>query len=139
TDLVSVLKKIACDEAIFAPQLACSYLAASAFITYKDPPPVFPALEAMEGGQTAGKNAVGTIEGGGGGRWAAVRRNVREKALATWSDDLKVWPAANLIGFSFVPRNIRPAYASCIQLGWQCYLSSVGFRRPAAPVGPASS
>lgn len=32
TDLKSVVKKIACDEAIFAPQLAVSYLAASAYI-----------------------------------------------------------------------------------------------------------
>lgn len=32
TDLKSVLKKIACDEAVFAPQLACSYLAVSAYI-----------------------------------------------------------------------------------------------------------
>lgn len=32
TDLKSVLKKIACDEAVFAPQLACSYLATSAYI-----------------------------------------------------------------------------------------------------------
>lgn len=32
TDLRSVAKKIACDEAIFAPQLAFTYLASSAFI-----------------------------------------------------------------------------------------------------------
>jgi len=32
TDLKSVLKKIACDEAVFAPQLACSYLATSSYI-----------------------------------------------------------------------------------------------------------
>ena len=32
TDLKSVVKKIACDEAVFAPQLACSYLATSAYI-----------------------------------------------------------------------------------------------------------
>lgn len=32
TDLKSVLKKIACDEAVFGPQLACSYLAVSAYI-----------------------------------------------------------------------------------------------------------
>lgn len=32
TDLKSVVKKIACDEAVFAPQLAVSYLAASAYI-----------------------------------------------------------------------------------------------------------
>lgn len=32
TDLKNVLKKIACDEAVFAPQLACSYLATSAYI-----------------------------------------------------------------------------------------------------------
>lgn len=27
-----MVKKIACDEAVFAPQLACSYLATSAYI-----------------------------------------------------------------------------------------------------------
>ncbi|CAN0287769.1 unnamed protein product, partial [Hapterophycus canaliculatus] len=32
TPKVCVLKKIACDEAVFAPQLAVSYLAASAYI-----------------------------------------------------------------------------------------------------------
>lgn len=96
TDLKSVLKKIACDEAIFAPQLACSYLATSAYI--QSP-----------------------------GDWNAVSDNVQNKVVTTWQNDLKLWPIANLIGFSFVPRPIRPLYASGVQLIWQCYLSTTGF------------
>ncbi|CAM9701464.1 unnamed protein product [Choristocarpus tenellus] len=105
-DVASVLKKIACDEAVFAPQLACSYLATSAYIS----------------SSTSGNS----VED----RWRAVRQNVLDKALTTWSNDLKLWPAANFIGFTFIPRNVRPIYASAVQLAWQCYLSKVGFSPP---------
>lgn len=47
--------------------------------------------------------------------------------VTTWQNDLKLWPMANLIGFSLVPRPIRPLYASGVQLIWQCYLSSTSF------------
>eukprot|EP00611_Tribonema_gayanum_P013277 TRINITY_DN2409_c0_g1_i1.p1 TRINITY_DN2409_c0_g1~~TRINITY_DN2409_c0_g1_i1.p1 ORF type:complete len:198 (-),score=55.60 TRINITY_DN2409_c0_g1_i1:669-1262(-) len=97
TDPVSVIKKICCDEAVFAPQLAVSYLATSAYVARP-------------------------------GDWGYVRENVRTKALETWSNDMKLWPIANFFGFSFVPIAVRPAYASAIQLVWQTYLSSVGFR-----------
>eukprot|EP00903_Cladosiphon_okamuranus_P014033 g13050.t1 len=96
TDLKSVLKKIVCDEAVFAPQLACSYLATSAYI--QSP-----------------------------GDWNAVSDNVQNKVVTTWQNDLKLWPMANLVGFSLVPRPIRPLYASGVQLIWQCYLSSTSF------------
>ncbi|CAM9114044.1 unnamed protein product [Ectocarpus fasciculatus] len=99
TDLKSVLKKIACDEAVFAPQLACSYLATSAYI--QSP-----------------------------GDWEAVGENVKGKVFTTWQNDLKLWPMANLIGFSLVPRSIRPLYTSSVQLVWQCYLSTAGFGAP---------
>ncbi|CAN0110362.1 unnamed protein product [Sphacelaria rigidula] len=52
----------------------------------------------------------------------------------TWKNDLKLWPMANLFGFSFVPRAVRPMYASGVQLAWQCYLSTVGFKRPLPPM-----
>eukprot|EP00752_Nemacystus_decipiens_P008864 g7910.t1 len=100
TDLKSVLKKIACDEVVFAPQLACSYLATSAYI--QSP-----------------------------GDWNAVSDNVQDKVVTTWQNDLKLWPMANLIGFSVVPRPIRPLYASGVQLVWQCYLSTTSFASPA--------
>ncbi|CAM9286976.1 unnamed protein product [Scytosiphon promiscuus] len=99
TDLKSVVKKIACDEAVFAPQLAVSYLATSAYI--QSP-----------------------------GDWGAVRENVESKVVTTWQNDLKLWPMANLIGFSLVPRAVRPLYASGVQLLWQCYLSTAGFSPP---------
>lgn len=47
--------------------------------------------------------------------------------VTTWQNDLKLWPMANLIGFSLVPRPIRPLYASGVQLIWQCYLSTSSF------------
>lgn len=47
--------------------------------------------------------------------------------MTTWQNDLKLWPMANLVGFSLVPRPIRPLYASGVQLIWQCYLSSTSF------------
>lgn len=53
-----------------------------------------------------------------------------EQVVTTWQNDLKLWPMANLIGFSLVPRPIRPLYASGVQLIWQCYLSSAGFAGP---------
>lgn len=52
------------------------------------------------------------------------------KVLTTWQNDLKLWPMANLIGFSLVPRAVRPLYASGVQLLWQCYLSTAGFSTP---------
>ena len=50
-----------------------------------------------------------------------------KQVVTTWQNDLKLWPMANLIGFSLVPRPIRPLYASGVQLIWQCYLSSTSF------------
>lgn len=50
-----------------------------------------------------------------------------EQVVTTWQNDLKLWPMANLIGFSLVPRPMRPLYASGVQLIWQCYLSSTSF------------
>lgn len=97
TDPVTVIKKIMCDEAIFAPQLACTYLGVSSFISSN-------------------------------GDWEAMKKNVKEKVFSTWKDDLKVWPLANFLGFSFIPKNIRPTYASMVQLGWQTHMSSVGFK-----------
>lgn len=52
------------------------------------------------------------------------------KVFTTWQNDLKLWPMANLIGFSLVPRAVRPLYASGVQLLWQCYLSTAGFSTP---------
>lgn len=51
--------------------------------------------------------------------WKHVRRNVETKVLEAWSNDLRVWPIANFISFSFIPLHLRPAYASCVQLIWQ--------------------
>ena len=36
---------------------------------------------------------------------------------------MKVWPAAMLVNFRFVPVDFQVLYINCVVLGWSAYLS----------------
>ncbi len=38
---------------------------------------------------------------------------------------MKVWPAASMVGFCFVPAERRAAFGSLVNLGWNVYLGLV--------------
>ena len=51
-----------------------------------------------------------------------------ESFLNTWGADCSVWPLINLVSFSLIPVHVRPTFIGFAQVGWQSYLSFVGYR-----------
>jgi hypothetical protein len=52
----------------------------------------------------------------------------KESFVNTWVADCTVWPIINAVSFSLVPIHIRPTFVGLAQVGWQTYLSHVGYR-----------
>lgn len=52
-------------------------------------------------------------------------QNIQAKLFQVWLADCELWPAANLIGFRFVPTVFRPTFMSFVQLCWQTYMSTI--------------
>jgi hypothetical protein len=52
----------------------------------------------------------------------------KESFVNTWVADCTVWPIINAVSFSLVPIHIRPTFVALAQVGWQTYMSHVGFK-----------
>lgn len=67
-----------------------------------------------------------------GGSTSQVKERFVEKTkesfVNTWVADCSVWPVINAVSFSLVPIHVRPTFVGLAQVGWQTYLSHVGYR-----------
>ena len=59
-----------------------------------------------------------------------------ESFIDTWIADCSVWPLINFISFSLIPIHIRPTFVGFAQIGWQTYMSYVGYRDTASFESP---
>ena len=51
------------------------------------------------------------------------RTRFNDKFIDIWKSDCCVWPITNYLNFKFVPINKQPIFTSCIDLGWNTYMS----------------
>ncbi|KAL6075434.1 hypothetical protein QOT17_003469 [Balamuthia mandrillaris] len=63
----------------------------------------------------------------------AVVEKLKKDFIPTWVNSTKVWPLAQSINFYFVPFQYRVLYMGLVATGWSAYLSTVGYRKEAAP------
>lgn len=111
TNMKSVLSKILADQMCYAPFTITS------FVTY-----------------------AAVLNGGGVKKtWEEARHNMSETFVSTWLMDWKIWPAANLVMFRFIPSSYRPSCASLVCVAWQTYLSSVSFDPHAPPTAATTT
>ncbi|CAM9471059.1 unnamed protein product, partial [Scytosiphon promiscuus] len=102
TRIQQVLKKCVVDQMVYAPFSITSFVGYAAVLNGGGPSKVL--------GDT--------------------KRNLEETFWSTWLMDWKVWPAANLVMFRFIPSSYRPSFASVVQVAWQAYMSSVSYDSP---------
>ena len=51
------------------------------------------------------------------------RSRVNERFIDIWKSDCFVWPVFNLINFKYIPVSKQPIFTSCVDLGWNTYMS----------------
>ncbi|CAN0198168.1 unnamed protein product [Ectocarpus sp. 12 AP-2014] len=102
TRFQQILKKLVVDQMVYAPFSITSFLGYAA-----------------------------VLNGGGPAKVVdETKKNLGETFWSIWLTDWKVWPAANLVMFRFIPSSYRPSFASMVQVAWQAYLSSVSYDSP---------
>ncbi|XP_016986578.1 mpv17-like protein [Drosophila rhopaloa] len=52
-----------------------------------------------------------------------IRKRISESYLTIMARNYMLWPAAQIINFSFVPLGYQVVFAQCVALIWNCYLS----------------
>ncbi|CAN0046810.1 unnamed protein product [Pylaiella littoralis] len=111
TRIQQILKKCVVDQFVYAP------FSITSFVSY-----------------------AAVLNGGGPAQIVGeAKSNLNETFLSTWIMDWKVWPAANLIMFRFIPSSYRPSFASMVQVAWQAYMSSVSYDSPHHSSSPSPS
>jgi Mpv17 / PMP22 family len=95
-----VVLKVAADQLVYAPFALTAFLSFTAAVDETSP----------EAQQSAAL--------------ASVQQNLLRTYIADWS----VWPLANAVAFRYMPTAYRPSFISCVQLGWQGYMSSVCYK-----------
>ncbi|CAN0003722.1 unnamed protein product [Ectocarpus sp. 6 AP-2014] len=102
TRFQQILKKLVVDQMVYAPFSITSFVGYAA-----------------------------VLNGGGPAKVVdETKKNLGETFWSIWLTDWKVWPAANLVMFRFIPSSYRPSFASMVQVAWQAYLSSVSYDSP---------
>ncbi|CAB1096995.1 unnamed protein product [Ectocarpus sp. CCAP 1310/34] len=102
TRFQQILKKLVVDQMVYAPFSITSFVGYAA-----------------------------VLNGGGPAKVVdETKKNLGETFWSIWLTDWKVWPAANLFMFRFIPSSYRPSFASMVQVAWQAYLSSVSYDSP---------
>lgn len=51
--------------------------------------------------------------------------NLKKDLIPTYLVDLCVWTPVQLVNFRMIPVLFQPVVVNCVNLGWNCYLSSV--------------
>jgi protein Mpv17 len=100
TDVKQVVLKVAADQLVYAPFALTAFLSFTAAVDETTP-------EAQQ---------------------AAALASVQQNLLRTYIADWSVWPLANAVAFRYMPTAYRPSFISCVQLGWQSYISSVSYK-----------
>ncbi len=45
------------------------------------------------------------------------------KFIDIWKSDCLVWPMSNYLNFKYIPVHRQPIFTSCVDLGWNTYMS----------------
>eukprot|EP00903_Cladosiphon_okamuranus_P012454 g11663.t1 len=109
TRIQQVLKKCVIDQFVYAPFSITSFVGYAAVLNGGGPANVL----------------------------ANTKTSLADHGLETWIMDWKVWPAANVIMFRFIPSSYRPSFASLVQVAWQAYMSSVSYDNPHHHANPS--
>ena len=64
-----------------------------------------------------------------GANSSVLIKDLREKGLDLLKAEWIVWPPAQLVNFLFLPTKYRVLYDNSVSLGFDCYYSSVAFRK----------
>ncbi|GAB5363088.1 hypothetical protein AAMO2058_000853300 [Amorphochlora amoebiformis] len=70
-------------------------------------------------------------------RIRAVNETLRREYWTTMINNWKLWPAAQLLNFFFVPLQFQVLFSNFVGLIWTCYLSLAAYRRQ--PTGPTAA
>jgi Mpv17 / PMP22 family len=100
TSVKQVALKVAADQFVYAPFALTTFLSFTAAVDADSP-------EAQR---------------------SAALASLKQNLLHTYVADWSVWPLANAVAFRYIPTAYRPSFISCVQLGWQGYMSSVSYK-----------
>ena len=51
------------------------------------------------------------------------RTRINNNFFTIWTSDCCVWPVSNYFNFKFIPVIRQPIFTSCVDLGWNTYMS----------------
>jgi hypothetical protein len=110
--LPAVVKKIALDQAFYAPLMTLTILGYTT---------VMKEIKNNSNDNNSNSNSNNSISAGK--LLDQYKKEVSSKGLDIWMTDCMVWPPLSLFMFLYVPKNLMVTYINCITVCWNAFLS----------------